>query len=138
MIQSQVVEIKRSFKKFFRLATVLVCVSTLIGCSATTRELKKYPITDKDTAGLVTFNTLNAIDAIQTVEILNNPMYTELTPFIAELGPEGALLFFVGKSILHYKVTEYIPPEHRKWWYLGSSVPAGVAVGVNASNGVGF
>ena len=88
--------------------------------------------------GLATFNTLNAIDAIQTVEILNNPMYTELTPFLADLGPEGAVLFFIGKSILHYKVTEYIPPEHREWWYLGSSVPSAVATSVNASNGVGF
>ena len=125
-------------KKFFRLTTVLFCVFFLIGCSATTTELKKYPITDRDTAGLVTFNTLNAIDAVQTVEILSNPAYTELTPFLAELGPEGAVAFFVLKSVIHYKVTEYIPPEHRKWWYLGSSVPSAVATSVNASNGVGF
>ena len=125
-------------KKFFRLAMPVFCVFFLIGCSATTKELKKYPITKEDTVGLVTFNTLNAIDAVQTVEILSNPRYTELTPFLAELGPEGAVAFFVLKSVIHYKMTEYIPPEHRKWWYLGSSVPSAVATSVNASNGVGF
>lgn len=126
-------------KNFFRLVIPVFCFFFLANCaSGPTKPLTKYPITKEDTVGLVTFNTLNAIDAIQTVEILNNPMYTELTPFLAELGPEGALLFFVGKSIIHYKMTEYIPPQHRKWWYLGSSVPSSVAVGVNASNGVGF
>ena len=126
-------------KKFFRLAIPVFCVFFLANCaSGPGKPLTKYPITKEDTVGLATFNTLNAIDAIQTVEILNNPMYTELTPFLADLGPEGAVLFFIGKSILHYKVTEYIPPEHREWWYLGSSVPSAVATSVNASNGVGF
>ena len=131
--------IKRSFKNFFRLVIPVFCFFFLANCaSGPTKPLTKYPITKEDTVGLVTFNTLNAIDAVQTVEILSNPRYTELNPFLAELGPEGAVAFFGLKSVIHYKMTEYIPPEHRKWWYLGSSVPSAVATSVNASNGVGF
>ena len=123
-------------KNFSRLVIPLFCIFFLVGCSTHTKELKKYPITDKDTTGLVVFNTLNAVDAIQTLEILSNPIYAEANPLIAGLGPKGALVFFVGKSILHYKMTEYIPPEWRNWWYLGSTIPTGAAVGHNYSIGV--
>lgn len=126
--------IKRSFKKFLRLATLFCSFSVLIGCSG--NPLKHTAeLSDGHRAGVIAYNVVSAVDMLQTREIQSNPRYTELNPLIGDSDTEIAG-YFVAKSILHYGITRILPEQYRTGWLSISIVPSILAVENNHSIGV--
>ena len=126
--------IKRSFKNFFRLAMLFVCLAVLQGCAGNPLQ-HSAPLSKEHRAGVLAYNIVSAVDMLQTREIQSNPKYTEVNPLIGDSDTEIAG-YFVAKSILHYGITRIIPEKYRTGWLTISIVPSIVAVGNNHSIGV--
>ena len=62
------------------------------------------------------FQTLQMIDMMQTIEIMDDPRYKELNPiFRGRTDGEVYALFLTG-SILHYAITNRLSGKYRKRW----------------------
>ena len=127
--------IKRSFKNYFRLTPLFVFFFILQGCSGTGMLANTQPLSNGHKAGVVAYNVVSAIDMLQTREIQSNPRYTELNPLIGTSDSE-IVGYFVAKSILHYGVTRILPEQYRTGWLTISIVPSIMAIDNNHSIGV--
>ena len=126
--------IKRSFKNFFRLAMLFVCLVVLQGCAGNPLQ-HSAPLSKEHKAGVLAYNIVSAVDMLQTREIQSNPKYSEVNPLIGDSDTEIAG-YFVAKSVLHYGITRIIPEKYRTGWLTISIVPSIVAVGNNHRIGV--
>ncbi len=127
--------IKRSFKKYFRLTSLFVFFFILQGCSGTGMLANTQPLSNGHKAGIVAYNLVSAVDMLQTREIQSNPEFTEMNPLIGDSDSE-VIGFFVAKSILHYSITRLLPEEYRTGWLTISIVPSILAIDNNHSIGV--
>ena len=127
--------IKRSFKNYFRLTPLFVFFFILQGCSGTGMLANTQPLSNGHKAGVVAYNVVSAIDMLQTREIQSNPEFTELNPLIGDSDSE-IVGYFVAKSILHYGVTRILPEQYRTGWLSISIVPSILAIDNNHSIGV--
>ena len=128
--------IKRSFKKYFRLTSLFVFSAIfLAGCSGTSFLANTEPLSRGDKQWIAAHSFVSAIDMLQTREIQSNPNYIELNPMIGD--SDGEILgYFVAKGILHYGVTRILPPKYRKAWLGISILPTLDAIHNNHSIGV--
>ena len=128
--------IKRSFKKFFRLTSLFVFLGIFVsGCSGTGILANTEPLSKGEKAGIIAYNLVSAVDMLQTREIQSNPAFTEMNHMIGDSDSE-VIGYFVAKSILHYGVTRILPEQYREAWLGISIVPSIYAVGHNNSIGV--
>ena len=126
--------IKRSFKNYFRLTSLFVFFFILQGCSGVGFQ-NSAPLSKGHKAGVIAYTVVSAVDMLQTREIQSNPGFTEMNPLIGSSDSE-IVGYFVAKSILHYGVTRILPEKYRTGWLSISIVPSILAVGNNHSIGV--
>ena len=127
--------IKRSFKNYFRLTPLFVFFFILQGCSGTGMLANTQPLSKTEKAGVIAYNLVSTVDMLQTREIQSNPEFTEMNPLIGDSDTE-IVGYFVAKSILHYGVTRILPEQYRTGWLTISIVPSILAVENNHSIGV--
>jgi hypothetical protein len=128
--------IKRSFKNYFRLTALFVFSAVfLAGCSGTGMLANTAPLSTSEKNMVIAYNLVSAVDMLQTREIQSNPAFTEVNPLIGDSDSE-VIGFFVAKSILHYSITRILPQEYRTGWLGISIVPSIIAIGHNKSIGV--
>ena len=94
-------------KKLILLLILFLSTSTL------SKELTK-----EQKIGELAFQTVNFIDMMQTLEIVqHDDLYYETNPILGKHPQQHeVLLYFMARGALHYEVTKWLPDELRMPW----------------------
>lgn len=108
-----------------RTAITLAACALLSACASISSYTGPEDWDRSDTGREITFQLLNAVDAVQTSEIRDRPDVQEVGPIArtimgAEPSGTDVALYFGSMAISHYLISRALPPRLRQYWQIGS------------------
>jgi len=102
-------------KKLILLLLILFLSTSIAG-----KELTK-----PEKVGELAFQTVNFIDMMQTLEIVqHDDLYYETNPILGKHPQQHeVLLYFMARGVLHYEVTKWLPEKFRITWLTVTFLP---------------
>ena len=99
---------------------ILLLLILFLSTSTLSKELTK-----EQKIGELAFQTVNFIDMLQTIEIVeHSDKWHETNPILGKHPKNYEVVgYFITRGFLHYKITEWLPSKFRVFWLTITILP---------------